>query len=229
MQSNGPAWLHAGEAEIAAHLHGELERLRGCDALAALGLARDANQAEIRAAFLAITKHYHPSRFARHGRDVARLANEVFLCIKGAYQELMTGQGVRRARTLPPPASTARPKLPRARSSEPRPAARGSMDSAEPRAQAAGPPARSIETELGQALVLCRQEQWDEGLRRLQVLALEHPQDTRIRAYLHYIRGHEQETLGNLTYARAEYQRALAIEPSFHTAQHALQALLDAK
>lgn len=76
------------DAAVKAQLERELQRLRAGDAFAALGVAQSASSDEIRAAFLQATKRYHPNRFARHGRDVGRLANEVFLLIKEAYQEL---------------------------------------------------------------------------------------------------------------------------------------------
>ncbi len=89
--------MHADDAELAARLKAELERLQNSDSLAVLGLRDGAGQTEIRAAYLQATKHRHPNRFARNSREVVRLSNEIFLIIKGAYQELT---GVRRRRRL---------------------------------------------------------------------------------------------------------------------------------
>lgn len=66
---------------------------------AALGIAETANADEVRAAFLALTKTFHPARFGRLAIDVQRLANEVFLGIKSAHDQLMRqlGNGKRNA------------------------------------------------------------------------------------------------------------------------------------
>lgn len=43
---------------------------------------------EVRAAFLEITKVYHPARFARMAVEIQRLANEVFLSLRASYDTL---------------------------------------------------------------------------------------------------------------------------------------------
>ncbi|MGE0870986.1 MAG: hypothetical protein AB7P03_20645 [Kofleriaceae bacterium] len=55
----------------------------------ALGVSFEATQADIRSAFLGLTKQYHPARFARMSSDVQRLANEVFLALRIAHDQLM--------------------------------------------------------------------------------------------------------------------------------------------
>jgi tetratricopeptide (TPR) repeat protein len=52
----------------------------------------------VRAAFLEVTKQFHPSRFARRDRDIVRQANEVFLRLKAAYDQLRSEEGLGRAR-----------------------------------------------------------------------------------------------------------------------------------
>lgn len=69
-------------------LHSELVRLQRATSHEALGLDTGASRSQIRAAFLRDTKRFHPNRFARRGRQVTRLANEVFLRIKEAYYDL---------------------------------------------------------------------------------------------------------------------------------------------
>ncbi|MCG8424857.1 MAG: J domain-containing protein [Proteobacteria bacterium] len=76
------------DSEVQARLEGELDRLKSSDPYAALGLEPDASKAEIRAAFLRNTKVFHPNRFARRGREVIKVANEVFLRLKDAYTQL---------------------------------------------------------------------------------------------------------------------------------------------
>jgi len=55
----------------------------------ALGIAETASPDEVRAAFLELTKQFHPARFARMPPEVHRLSNEVFLGIKTAHDQLM--------------------------------------------------------------------------------------------------------------------------------------------
>lgn len=55
---------------------------------AALGIAESSSAEQVRSAFLQLTKLYHPARFGRMATDVQRLANEVFLGIKGAHDHL---------------------------------------------------------------------------------------------------------------------------------------------
>jgi len=47
----------------------------------------------VRAAFLALTKQFHPARFGRMSAPIQRLSNEVFLGIKGAHDQLMKSLG----------------------------------------------------------------------------------------------------------------------------------------
>lgn len=91
-----------GEADtqdqtLRAELSAELERLRTCDPWSALGISAGADEAQVRGAFLRLTKAYHPNRFARSSHEVARLANDVYLRIKSAYDELVEAADRRRA------------------------------------------------------------------------------------------------------------------------------------
>jgi hypothetical protein len=54
----------------------------------ALGLSEYAGAEEVRAAFLALTKQFHPARFGRMSSEMQKLSNEVFLGIKGAHDYL---------------------------------------------------------------------------------------------------------------------------------------------
>ncbi len=60
---------------------------------AALSIAESAGAEEVRAAFLQLTKQFHPARFGRMSGEVHRLANEVFLGIKEAHDELTKSLG----------------------------------------------------------------------------------------------------------------------------------------
>jgi len=58
------------------------------DPYEALGIAGGASAPEIRHAFLTLTKQYHPAKFARMATDVQKLANEVFLMLRAAHDNL---------------------------------------------------------------------------------------------------------------------------------------------
>jgi curved DNA-binding protein CbpA len=83
-----PAWNSKSDSEVKAALERELGRLRTARPQVALGVDGAASAAAIRAAFLALTKTYHPNRFARREREIKRLANEVYLRVKDAYADL---------------------------------------------------------------------------------------------------------------------------------------------
>lgn len=48
----------------------------------------------VRAAFLSLTKQFHPARFGRMSNELQRLSNEVFLGIKAAHETLLRSLGV---------------------------------------------------------------------------------------------------------------------------------------
>ncbi|MBL9019250.1 MAG: hypothetical protein JNL83_33990 [Myxococcales bacterium] len=83
------------------------------DPYAALGLIPSATPADIRNAFLARTKQFHPARFARMSPDIQRLANEVFLQLRAAHDTLARPTTVPRTLTpgplKPPPPGMPRP------------------------------------------------------------------------------------------------------------------------
>lgn len=59
----------------------------------ALGIAQTASPEQVRAAFLELTKQFHPARFGRMTPELQRLSNEVFLGIKAAHDQLMKQLG----------------------------------------------------------------------------------------------------------------------------------------
>jgi hypothetical protein len=82
----GSGDLQRDGAAVQADLRAVMERSE--DARAVLGLSADAGPAEARAAFHALCKRYHPTRFARSSSETVRLANEAFLAIRRAYDEV---------------------------------------------------------------------------------------------------------------------------------------------
>ena len=63
------------------------ERLAG-GPYVALGISPAATPAEIRTAFLQLTKTYHPARFGYMSPELQRLSNEVFLSLRAAHDSI---------------------------------------------------------------------------------------------------------------------------------------------
>lgn len=250
---------------------------------AILGVPADATPEVRRAAFLRLTKQFHPMRFARFAPDVVRQANEVFLTIKRAYDQLSApakvAQGTgslaaRPAGSSPPPASRqSSPAIPRAPT--PPPAARSPLDppthppvasrsttarqptptpvpgrspldpptqpkhaTATPavsftapdraRSTSVSPSTRALsdaEQAMEPAMDLIRRKLWADARQALLKLAVAQPQEKRFRAYMHYARGRESQEAGKLDEARAEWQRAVGLEPELVAAKRALEEL----
>ena len=74
--------MRDGDAQV--FLLAMQNRLQG-DPRLALGLTPTATSADVRTAFLTLTKQYHPVKFARCDAAVQRLANEVFLLLREAH------------------------------------------------------------------------------------------------------------------------------------------------
>jgi hypothetical protein len=60
----------------------------------ALGLGDAFSPEDVRAAFLALTKQFHPARFGRLSPELRAMSNEVFLGIKAAHEQLLKILGV---------------------------------------------------------------------------------------------------------------------------------------
>jgi tetratricopeptide (TPR) repeat protein len=75
--------------------------------IAALGLTAGSTPEDARAAFLQLTKHFHPVRFGRMATDIQRLANEVFLSLRAAYDSV--ARTLRRPTSPIPPVSAGAP------------------------------------------------------------------------------------------------------------------------
>ena len=63
----------------------------GFDPYQVLGVSRNASQAEIRAAFIALVAKYHPDKVSHLGKEFQQMAHEKMLAINRAYDELRTG------------------------------------------------------------------------------------------------------------------------------------------
>ena len=80
------------EARARATLN-EMQRRISGGPYAALGITETATTDEVRTAFLALTKQFHPARFARLSPELHRMSNEVFLGIKSAHDQLLKQLG----------------------------------------------------------------------------------------------------------------------------------------
>ncbi len=110
-----------------------MQRKLAVDPRAGLGVAAGADASELRAAFLQLTKEFHPAKFARESPDVVRLSNEVFLSLREAYDQLAAA-----AKATPRAAPAARGSAPPPTA----PASRPPQPSAPPAAAATAPASR---------------------------------------------------------------------------------------
>lgn len=221
--------------------------------IAALGLTASSTPEDARAAFLQLTKSFHPVRFGRMATDIQKLANEVFLALRAAHDSV--------ARTLRRPTSPIPPVNGRGQALPPRPARPQSQDTGErpvvppsaPPASASGPrpavarpaaPAAAVPASrtpsavrpIGSAppvtardeaavLDLLQRQQWDQARTALHQLSARDPSSKRIRALEAYARGREAQLDRRLDDARVELQDALELDPDLQVAKTALTEL----
>jgi hypothetical protein len=91
------------DAALQQELEAELRRLTSLAPLQVLGLGAGADAAAIRASFLALTKRLHPSRFARRPQPIVKLANEIFLRVRDAYERASAAGDGRAPKQSDPP------------------------------------------------------------------------------------------------------------------------------
>ncbi len=314
--NNGVDWTRTGDAEVRSRLEDELERLRACDSFAALGLGYDANDRQVRAAFLRITKTYHPNRFARRNPEIFRLANEVFLRMNKAYSRLSsTSKRLREISRLgvgrhtlvgsrepvredapepaPSPAGNEKPRAPgtnpslrsktpgtnpslRSKTPGTNPSLRSKAPGTNPSLRSPAPgtnpslrsrtpgtspgqPTPPVEIDLRRATATARrirragtgrhqlatpppeETDWTSVFRRAKAkletgaysaaheefkqLAVRDPGNKSYRVYMHYARGRELQAAEQADRARAEYNRALALDAHFAPARAAIESL----
>jgi hypothetical protein len=235
---------------VQAELREVIERAK--DARVVLGLGPTDGDVAARAAFHALCKKYHPARFARSSPETVRLANEAFLAIKRAYDGLVRreptpktpppvvqrpadrsgpiprqGTGGQAAIPIPP---TSPPKAPAPVPPAPKPApiARPPTERtpAQPKPEPAAPPPPKTEDERFAAVLdLLRRRVWRDAERVLGELAVAVPAERKYRAYRHYARGRVAQDDGRLDEARAEWERALRLDPELAAARAAMDSL----
>lgn len=216
--------------------------------VAALGIAATATAEDARAAFLQLTKQFHPVRFGRMAGDVQKLANEVFLALRAAHDQVIKSQrrpaaaagsqplAAGASKTQPVPLRPLRPatgesgeRAPVAagstvgRPAPPRPGARMSSPSP-PRPIAAAPAAPAAASEAA-VIDLLQRQQWDQARSALHQLSAREPNSKRLRALVCYARGREAQLDRRVDDARVELQDALDLDPNLQLAKTALTEL----
>jgi tetratricopeptide (TPR) repeat protein len=97
--SDGDEWVQA-EGDLVKALWQELNSMSKMNEFQLLDLEYGASDQEVRAAFGALSKRYHPDRFTRYESfEIRELANEVFILLRDAYRKLANEQGRRDALT----------------------------------------------------------------------------------------------------------------------------------
>lgn len=84
--TNQHSWLSADDDTVRQKLQAALRHAQTAGSPSEVLGSPQPNQ--YRAAFLQITKTYHPNRFARRPEDIRRLANEVYILLKEAYESV---------------------------------------------------------------------------------------------------------------------------------------------
>ena len=128
-------------AKLLVALEAELGRLRECRPWEVLGVAPDASDDDIAAAYRMLCKRYHPDVFAQwHAQEVRSVASDCFIMIKKANERLQALRRVQPKRPTPPrPVAQPAPVTPRA----PRPQS-VPMAAAGPRPEATPQPVRRV-------------------------------------------------------------------------------------
>lgn len=90
----------AAERELLNALEEELRALRAMNPFQILGVSYECDDAAVRTAFLALSKKYHPDRFARFETERGRaLAAELFVTIRDAYRRVVDANARATARS----------------------------------------------------------------------------------------------------------------------------------
>lgn len=83
--------LEVAERELLDSLQAEFTAMRQRDPFEILGIRAEATDDEVRAAFARMSKRFHPDRYKSYdNREVQRLAAEIFILVRNAYQHLDT-------------------------------------------------------------------------------------------------------------------------------------------
>lgn len=200
---DGEDVAHA-EADLVHALTAEVELLQKLGPFAVLGVGHGASDAEVREAFGALTRRYHPDRFARYdSSELRRAAAEVFLLIRDAYRRLCDEDG--RAREL-----AALGREPASVTPQPRRAPPGS------------PPEVRALVALEELL---DEERFDEALAGYRDLAERFPEAPAARAGIELCEGLLELGVPDPAKAEQRLEAALELDPTNERAARALANL----
>ena len=211
----------AGKEELQA----ELKRRSVADPFQVLGVAPDAGERVIHAAFLTATKQLHPNKFVREAADVRELAGEVFLLVRKAWAELEDDAKRKvwrdkikaKQSTIPPSAGATSPVAPPAPVAPPPPAPSAGHSLLEQM--------RARDLQVEQAVGLLGQSKVADALAILEKVVLADATGKKARLYLAYARALTHRDAGRGADAKKELERALLIDPKFDPALAELRRL----
>ncbi len=200
---------------IRARLSSELEQMLAQAPHEQLGVSEAATESAVRARFLVIAKVYHPSRFARLSKETVKLANEVFLRYREAYDQLRADAARAPSARLRATASTRmaaasvrtrRPSLgvKQYRAENPISSRTERVDAGSARMASQRVPVRRAQTERRAATVRPRpasQRRMAEGTTQKPVVATQRPRPKSVQDLTSAIRGTERKR--NEQYANA--------------------------
>jgi curved DNA-binding protein CbpA len=241
--------------DLAARLRVELVRLQPLDPFQVLALPPDATPDAVRRAFLALTKRFHPARYARESPQTIDVANELFLVIRRAYGQLSDDArrrgwqerlalAARRAPPVPqpmaalksepiraegtrPPASPRRPSptMPPRRPTLPPAPVSPNTGRTEEEVRALLEEARTRSQRFEQASRLLDAGKFADARERFLKLASEDPQNRRYRHKLLLAIGLEHRDAGRIDEAVRELERAATLDTVPNQATEALKKI----
>lgn len=247
------SWQQGSDADVEARLTEVLAEVSANqDPCARLGCD---TPEEARAAFLAVSKSFHPNRFARRPEEIRRLASEVFLLLKESYEEVQSRAQEEKLTSLRD-AARAKANAPRTVASRatgsdsperedlrerrrdqlrkklqgttPQPSAVKKRPTAQIRAATPSEVEPSGEEErFERARSLLQEGDLNAASTAFRELAIARTQEKRFRLYMHYTQGRIHQREGRHDEARSEYKRALGLDASFAPALQSMSSLPD--
>ncbi|MFL6211563.1 MAG: DnaJ domain-containing protein [Pyrinomonadaceae bacterium] len=201
----------APEADPQAEIAALLARVRGADNYELLGIARRAEAGEIKRAYYALAKRFHPDRFRRDADETQRGRVETaFAKIAQAYETLSDEKTRTAYDAKLPPESLNHPPAREA----PQPSAPSSSSAAAPPAEAAethyaAARKESAEENFQQGLAALKQNNYHAAALRLAAAVYLAPKQARYHAYYGSALAHEPRTRHQ---AETELQAAIRLD-----------------
>jgi curved DNA-binding protein CbpA len=206
-----PAEPPAPEADPQAEIAALLARVRGADNYELLGIARRAEASEIKRAYYALAKRFHPDRFRRDVDETQRGRVEAaFAQIAQAYETLSDDKAraaydaklSSESFKCPPPRVASQPSAPSSSSTDAPPAESADRNHTAARKE-------SAEENFQQGLAALKQENYHTATLRLAAAVYLAPKQARYHAYYGSALAHEPRTRHQ---AEAELQTAIRLD-----------------